>query len=252
MSGEAAGERAPVAQPAPNVVYVAKEAWAAAASVMIQDAVESFLDEQGSCRVMLTGGRGAEKLYGEWARDSRFGTAGGVTFFFGDERCVSTDDEQSNYGMAMRTLFRSGVPEGCSVLRMEADASDREAAAMRYEELLPERIDVLLLGVGEDGHVASLFPGAPALHEALRLVLPVSGPKAPHDRLTVTPQVIAKARSVFVLATGELKARVLAQALEAPLDVDTLPARLVLNGNWLLDSPLPGADKSMKRQDETL
>jgi 6-phosphogluconolactonase len=105
-----------------------------------------------------------------------------VRFYFGDERCVSPDHPESNYGMAMRTLFKQGVPKGCSVFRMEADGSDREAAALQYSEMLPDKIDLLLLGVGEDGHIASLFPGSEALQEVARCVMPIIGPKAPNER----------------------------------------------------------------------
>ena len=81
-----------------------------------------------------------------------------TTVPFGDERCVPPDHDESNYGMAMQTLFSHGVPIECSVFRMEADAIDIEAAEQRYADLLPDSIDVILLGVGEDGHIASLFP----------------------------------------------------------------------------------------------
>ena len=81
-----------------------------------------------------------------------------MSFYFGDERCVPPDHDESNYGMEMQTLFSHGVPIECSVFRMEADAIDIEAAAQRYADLLPDSIDVILLGVGEDGHIASLFP----------------------------------------------------------------------------------------------
>ena len=90
----------------------------------------------------------------------------GVSFYFGDERCVTPDHAESNYGMAMKTLFPQSVPTGCAVFRMEADTADQEAATQRYAYLLPDLIDVLLLGVGEDGHIASLFPNNAALKES--------------------------------------------------------------------------------------
>lgn len=206
---------------------------------MIQGAIEAALREKRECNVMLTGGRSAEKLYVDWAKMVQFRVAKGVRFYFGDERCVPPDHPESNYAMAVRTLFAHGVPEACSVIRMEAEDPDREAAARRYEAALPENIDILLLGVGEDGHIASLFAHSPALLELDRRVVAVSGAKRPHDRLTITPPVIAKAKSIFVLAAGEAKARVFAQAVRAPDDVAALPARLVLRAKWLLDAPTP-------------
>jgi len=132
-------------------------------------------------------------------------------------------------------LVAKGVPTGCSIARMEAENPDRKAAAKAYEKLLPEAIDVLLLGMGTDGHVASLFPHSSVLKSTHRSVVPVTGPKPPHERLTVTPKIVTRARSVFLLATGTEKGRVLALALESPEDFRPLPVRLTLGGTWLID-----------------
>jgi 6-phosphogluconolactonase len=217
------------------------EGWPISAAMQIQRHINVVLRDQDECSVMLTGGRSAERLYVAWHRLPGFHMMTGVRFFFGDERCVPPHDPESNYGMVMRTLFTQGVPEGCSVCRIEADQPDRDAAAWCYEDILPDNVDVMLLGAGDDGHIASLFPASPALQEKNRRVVPVSGPKPPCDRLTITPPVISQARYVFVLAPGSAKAKVLSDALEDPDDFNTLPARLVLNATWLLDSGLPEA-----------
>ena len=107
---------------------------------------------------MLTGGGSAARLYKAWRDLPAFQQMIGVSFYFGDERCVPPDHEESNFGMVIQVLFPQGVPTGCSVFRMEADATNLETAAQRYADLLPDSIDVILLGVGEDGHIASLFP----------------------------------------------------------------------------------------------
>jgi 6-phosphogluconolactonase len=118
---------------------------------------------------------------------------------------------------------------------MEAERPDREAAALAYARLLPPRIDVLLLGMGPDGHTASLFPGSAALHERERLVVPVVGAKPPAERLTITPPVIEAARKVAVLAAGEDKAAMVARAVEGPLEPEAVPAQLARRGVWFLD-----------------
>jgi 6-phosphogluconolactonase len=135
----------------------------------------------------------------------------------------------------MQTLLAKGLPNRCSIARMQADNPDREMAAKEYERLLPEQVDVLLLGMGEDGHVASLFPNSSALRTTHRAVLPAMGPNQPRERLTITPQVITSARSVFLLATGKEKGRVLAEALKSKGDFMLLPVCLTLGGTWLLD-----------------
>lgn len=157
----------------------------------IQSAIIEHFEEHRTCHVMLTGGRSAAELYRTWAVSSKHHlNLNGVQFYFGDERCMLPDYTQSNYGMAMRTLFPDGKPGGVHLDRIEADSSDEEAAADRYAALLPEVIDVLLLSMGEDGHIASLFPYSVALRETRRRVVPVTGPKPPFQRLTITPPVI--------------------------------------------------------------
>lgn len=212
-------------------------AWAEQSAQLIQEHIDSKLRERGCCSVMLTGGMSAERLYLAWIELPTFQQMTGVQFFFGDERCVPPEHPDSNYGMVMRTLFNQGVPAGCSVFRMEADDTDREAATLRYEEILPERVDVLLLGVGEDGHIASLFPGSVALQENGRRAMSVVGTKPPYERLTVTPPVITQANSIFVLASGIAKAQILERALQEKHDFVSMPARLALKATWLLDTP---------------
>ncbi|HEY4106674.1 MAG TPA: 6-phosphogluconolactonase, partial [Polyangiaceae bacterium] len=112
---------------------------------------------------------------------------------------------------------------------------DRDAIARSYEALLPERFSIMVLGIGEDGHTASLFPGSPALEERARRFLPVLGPKPPPERFSVTPPVIEAARRTIMLATGTAKAEAVARALRATLDIRSTPSALARGGLWLLD-----------------
>lgn len=221
----------------PVIIQLAPLEWTAEVAQLIQNQVASVLAVKAQCSVMLTGGRSAEGVYKVWAKLPAFQKMAGVQFYFGDERCVLPEHPESNYGMAMRTLFEQGIPVGCSVFRMEAEDENREEATKRYEDRLPDKIDILLLGVGEDGHIASIFPGSVALQEKKRKVLAITGPKPPYDRFTITPPVITRASAIFVLAIGEAKGRILAKALQGKEDFDRMPACLALsNATWLLDS----------------
>lgn len=192
------------------------------------------INQNGTCHILLTGGLSAAQLYRAWAALPG-DPAGwrGVQFYFGDERCVPPDDAESNYHLARSALFPHGIPEGVPMHRMAADAKDLDAVADCYAAQLPESVDILLLSMGEDGHIASLFPHSPALHEAHRLVVPVSGSKPPHQRLTITPPVIRNAREVIVMAIGEQKRAMYEEALHDPTDIDAIPARLVLDRTWV-------------------
>lgn len=168
---------------------------------------------------------------------------------FGDERCVPPDHEDSNYRFACETLLdRVDVPAR-HVLRMRGE-QDPEFAARDYEERLRERFpgaagpefDLLLLGMGADGHTASLFPGTTALDEARRWVVPTFVPQLDAWRLTLTYPALAAARRVLVLVTGRSKARAFAEAFEGAPHVGPLPIERVRLAAGTLEvlTDLPG------------
>jgi 6-phosphogluconolactonase len=197
--------------------------------------VSRAIAERGSCALCLAGGRTPEPVYRALASESSIAWDR-VDVFFSDERAVPPDHPDSNYRMVhLALLSRVPILAG-KVHRMEAERPDREAAARDYERSLPLRLDVLLLGMGPDGHTASLFPGSPVLDERRRLVVPVVGAKPPAERLTITPPVIEAARQVAVIATGEDKAAMVARAIEGPLAPRTVPAQLAQRGSWFLDA----------------
>ncbi len=210
--------------------------WPPTAASLIMASVAQTCQALGSCSVMLTGGRSAPSLYQAWATLSEFRRLSNVQFYFGDERCVPPDHPESNYGLAMRTLFQHGVPPSCEVIRIAAEQPDRDRVAAAYEAQLPEKLDVLLLSVGDDGHIASLFPHSSALLEKRRRVVYVQTAQPPVERITITPRVITQAKRVYVMALGPIKADVYQHAKMDPHNIANLPARLVLNAIWLLDT----------------
>ena len=164
-----------------------------------------------------------------------------IDIFFGDERCVPADHADSNYRMAKAALFdRITIPTE-RVHRMQGDLADRDAAARSYAAELPERLDVVVLGIGEDAHTASLFPGSAALREPTRLVLPVTGPKPPPERLSLTPPALRAARVCVVLGSGAGKAEPVRRAFQDPLDIVAVPIQLARDGVWFLDVPAASA-----------
>jgi 6-phosphogluconolactonase len=196
--------------------------------------VTRAISERGSCALGLAGGRTPEPVYRGLAAESSIDWAR-VDVFFTDERAVPPDHPDSNYRMVHLALISRVPIPPARVHRMEAERSDREAAARDYARSLPLQLDILLLGMGPDGHTASLFPGSAALDERQRLVVPVVGPTAPAERLTITPPVIEVARQVAVIATGEDKAAMVARAIEGPLAPKAIPAQLARRGSWFLD-----------------
>ncbi len=212
---------------------LSEDDWAEKFVMILSRAIHDCKEAFGRCNVMLTGGRSAEKLYTTWADRPAAEELIDVDFYFGDERCVTPEHSESNYGLVLRTLFKAGVREGSTVHRMEAEREDIEKAASGYAEILPEHIDILLLSMGEDGHIASLFPHSSALQERRRTVLPVTHPMTTQKRLTITPLVIQSAKQIFVMACSNSKFEFLSQLNLKPNDYLTIPARLALRGEWV-------------------
>jgi len=201
------------------------------AAKQIQQQLDKII-QKSSATVMLTGGRSAAQLYTEWQKLPNFRKLTNTTFYFGDERCVPPDHIESNYGMAMQTLFKEGLPNNCKIYRMRAEQQDLEKSAKAYEVLLPNSIDILLLGIGEDGHIASLFPNSLQLQEQKRFCLPVTGPKPPYKRLTITPPVIKSAKTTYILAYGSAKKQIIEQAKQNPTDINKLPVQMIKKPIW--------------------
>ncbi len=219
------------------IVHPDRPALDAGAATLIVERLAALLAERERASLMLSGGSTPRAVYQALATPPLSARLpwDRIDFYFGDERAVPREDPESNYGMARRVLFDPLGASPRQVFRMEADDFDIEAAAERYGAVLPESIDLVLLGVGADGHTASLFPGQPALDETARRVVAVHGPKPPVLRLTVTPPVLVEAGEIVVLATGGDKAKAIQRAFEGPWDPMICPAQLARRGTFVLD-----------------
>ena len=219
------------------VVVPDARALARRAAERIVELTRAAVKARGACSVALAGGSTPRATY-EVLATSALAAAlpwGAISWYFGDERAVPPDHPESNYRAARETLFADRPELLARVHRMPADATDLEAAAREYGAALPDPLDLVLLGIGEDGHTASLFPGLPALSERAARVVVVTGPKPPNPRLSITAPVIQQARELLVLASGAGKADAVAKALEGPLDPTAVPAQLARAGRWIVD-----------------
>jgi 6-phosphogluconolactonase len=185
--------------------------------------------------LVLTGGTTAGAAYDLLASDAwreRIDWSQ-VTLYWGDERRVPPDDEGSCYRLVAETLLAGVTP--AAVERMRGEEPDGDAEADRYGALLPQRFDVTLLSMGEDGHCASLFPGSPQLAERERLCTTGLAPYAPYERITLTLPALDRSRLVLILALGERKRDALARIRAG----ERLPSALVAPGEgevvWIAD-----------------
>ncbi len=204
------------------------------AEEFVRAAAES-VQQRGAFSVALAGGStplGMYELLAEAPYRSRVAWER-TLLFWSDERCVPPDDLESNYGAAAAALVSGlGLP-AANVHRMQGERDPHEAA-LAYEQAVrhaiggePPRFDLVLLGMGDDGHTASLFPGTDALGETGRLVVANHVPKLDAWRLSFTSTLINAAHRVMFLVTGEGKAEALRAVHEGEPDPDTYPSQLV-------------------------
>jgi|SRR5579864_1075088 len=196
----------------------------------------------------VSGGSVATTFFPRWAAEATFDW-GSTDVFWADERAVPPTDPESNYALARSLWLDSARAPADRVHRMRADDPDLAAAARDYDaelrRVVGERpvLDLVLLGMGPDGHVASLFPGHALLGEAgLNVAAVLDSPKPPPRRLTLTLPVLTAARTVVIGAFGASKAGIVRLAIE---EADSrLPAALVARGAgrtvWLLDAEAAG------------
>jgi 6-phosphogluconolactonase len=180
---------------------------------------------RGGGEIVLTGGSTPGRAYELAAQLESDWSRAGV--WWGDERCVAPDDENSNFALARKTLLDSLDRQPRAVHRIRGEDEPQRAARDYDAELRGVTFDLLLLGLGPDGHVASLFPNAPGLEEEERLAIPAEPKLEPFvKRVTLTPPVLRSARSVVFLVTGEAKAEAVEAALAGPPNA-SVPGSLV-------------------------
>lgn len=209
--------------------------------------IRRSLEERGVCTISLSGGETPRGLYRRLAalEGGRAPDWGRIHVCFGDERMVPPDDPESNYGMVRDELIcRIALPAG-HVHRIRGERSPEVAAAEYAAELartLPlsgGRFDCVLLGLGTDGHTASLFPGTEVVRERERTVRGVYVPSLSAWRVTVTLPVINGARDVLFLVSGGKKSEIVRRVLQAPGPDPEIPATLVSpedgSLHWMLD-----------------
>jgi 6-phosphogluconolactonase len=229
----------------------------AAAAEHIAGKLQGALRTRQRACFVLTGGNTPRPVYDLLSRPPLLSRVdwGRVHLFWGDERCVPPDHPDSNFNMARQSLLAGiGAPESL-IHRMLAELEDHEKAARLYEEELerlfpgtsPPAFDLVLLGMGDDGHTASLFPGTQ--WDESRLVVPNYVPKFGAWRITMTPRLLNAARSVVFLTAGAGKALALARVLDGP--PGSIPAQRIQpeSGSltWMVDEEAGALLKTSRR-----
>jgi len=232
-----------------NNIHIYEDAavLSAAAAGFITKIIRQAIDRQGRCSVALSGGNTPQSVYALLAtlpfRDEIDWTK--TFFFWGDERCVPPDDSRNNAYHAKKILL-SQVPVPAGNIFPVCCYDNPQYAARSYEtdirhffgETYP-RFDLILLGLGENGHTASLFPGNEKALTTEELVVNVYVPEQDMYRVSMTPSLINNASNILFLVTGTGKSAILAQTLYGNASSEEIPARAIhpVNGilSWLID-----------------
>jgi 6-phosphogluconolactonase len=238
----------------PDAAQVAQEA-----SARIARAVRGAIARSGGAAIALSGGNTPRAAYALLAKEAGVDW-NKVDVFWVDERAVPPTDDRSNYRWAKATLLDGARIPAERVHRMPADGPDPDAAARDYERAVRERVeldadgvpafDVVVLGVGDDGHTASLFPGEKTVEVTDRLVVAVAAQASGgrEARLTLTAPAIEHARQVFILAVGAGKRGPLERVWSVQGDVHETPARVVRGCRgavtWIIDRAAGGLEET--------
>jgi 6-phosphogluconolactonase len=180
--------------------------------------------DKGSFSAALSGGKAPIQFYKRLAASKDILSWDRTHIFLADERFVPPSHNESNYGLIKEHLLSHVKIPDENVHRIQIEGITLEQSARRYEEDIRRffrdegdpipRFDLIMLGIGEDGHTASLFPGKPSLEERARLAIPVTAEKFPRKRITLTLPLINKARKIIFLVSGRNKAKVLSEIVE--------------------------------------
>jgi len=229
-------------------IFPSVQAFEIAAANWIAGKMTAAIQERGGCLLALSGGNTPRGVYHRLAEliVSGLMEQSRVHLIFSDERMVPSNDPKSNYGM-IQEEFISHIPASSLHVHRIKGEKKPELAAVEYnrelEALLPPfggRCDLVLLGVGEDGHTASLFPGTDILLEREKLAREVFVPRLDRWRVSLTLPIFNNARAVLFLATGKAKAGIVVQACSNMASRVDLPASLVRPDpgtlTWMLDA----------------
>ncbi len=233
----------------PDSAQAAREA-----AARMTKAVREAIKDHGAAHIALSGGNSPFEAYRLLAQESFDWNK--IHVWFVDERAVPPESDRSNFGNAKKALLDVAHLPEANVHRMRGEAPDLAAAAAEYDAALRESVknklgglpalDLVVLGIGDDGHTASLFPGEKTLHVTDRLVTNVGasadGKREP--RLTLTTPVLENARATVILVLGAAKHAALERVWSTSGDVDETPARIIrgFRGSitWVIDRAAGG------------
>ena len=217
-----------------NIIQFDSKCWADQLANDINEKIHQILNNNKKCSIVLTGGRCASVFYKSWSKflskEKRR-----IDFYFGDERCVKFDSIDSNYKNVFENLFNNFVPLNFSLNKININNQDLDNEILSYLKILPKNPDILFLSLGDDGHIASIFPTTES-ENTTSLIKISESPNHSHKRITIDYNYINQASYIYCFAIGKEKGKTLNEILKSRLEYKLLPAKFIINkAYWIVD-----------------
>lgn len=203
---------------------------------------EKAIAEKNEYTLILSGGSTPKKIYSMLAEQTKSDTNfwSKTKLWWGDERCVPPESSDSNYKMTKDALLDHVPIHPEHIFRIHGESENLEHACKIYTKYFPKVPDLNILGIGTDGHTASLFPQKASLDVKGEIYLPAEGVFEPKQRITMSKDMLKRPKQTLVLASGESKQNAIYQVFVAEGDYHEIPARLVKEATWFMDKAAIG------------
>lgn len=198
-------------------------------------AIERVQVRKKWCSIFLTAGGNAEDLYKYWRYTNLFKNISDVNFYLTDERLVPVESLDSNYNMIMRSLFKNGLPNNCNFIGRKTNSIGGSRVADFYNRIVPEIIDIVIISVAVDGHIASLFQGDIRSFESVEKIIDVRNNKSSFKRITITPKYLSGANYVFAMTKGSSLKLLIEKIHNSRNSAIELPCKLLKNHIWYVN-----------------
>jgi 6-phosphogluconolactonase len=188
--------------------YLESKNWGNLAAKLIESKIVELQKFKRVCNIIMTGGRSSGLVY-EGLFNLQFLSKANLKIYFADERCVERDSPLSNYHCVTNTLFRNSKPSNIEINRIHSYRLNIEHEIKRYVSIMPNRFDIGIFGVGDDGHIASIQPGSHYFNEVDSDMVLVKTKYIPENRITITPTFLQRIDCAYVFGYGKLKTKIL-------------------------------------------
>jgi 6-phosphogluconolactonase len=216
-----------------DVVVLNSSSWAESISKILDEYVRKIVSKDKKCKIIMTAGKSAVSIYSYFLNAIK-DINRELYFYLSDERFVDTNHFDSNFRSINSIFDRLNNCKSWHLERFQTELPINDAIS-NYNILLKDHIDILLISVADDGHIASIFPGDKKIHLSNENFTLSNNINHPHLRGTITPKLIANTKKIFVFVKGHKKGKLVNKMLNNHIDYVSMPSSLLLSGTWLFD-----------------